>query len=345
MFPNVEVLFALEVLTPHAVDAQATVTSTQAINLPTARPKNVFNVPGDFPSMGFELAFLPGYGNEFSANMIGETADRMGEKPLIRIGGTSGDIIKYNPNQEIPADCLENDVNKCTHKSKFILGLNYFDALSKRIKDARISILAPLDPIHSTNPPNTANIVEFLKEAYKSIGASRIDAIALGDEKTPQFDDKSLDITEHLLDHTDLVANFAKYRPSIDYALNTAEESTYFANTLWARALWIPLLGLATPGPRVQAPFYVMPFVADFLGKRVSRERGAVNIDLRNPHLTTYAMYEGDEIARVAIVNLLQYGREGNRSGVEAYMRNLVITENVVSVGRLHADDGTAAGG
>jgi hypothetical protein len=106
------------------------------------------------------------------------------------------------------------------------------------------------------------------------------------------------------------------------------EKTTYFANTLWAvnfmlysmsngvqrvslaqrpvakRALWILLPGLSTPGLRVQAPFYAMLFIADFLGKEISGGRGAINVDLENPRLTAYAMYEGDKMARVTIVNL-----------------------------------------
>lgn len=202
-----------------------------------------------------------------------------------------------------------------------------------------------------------------------------------------QFDGKTLGIKEHLLNHTDLKVKFAKYKPSIDYALNKAntgyilsetggplgidvEKTTYFANTLWAvnfqmyamsngvqrvslvqrpvakRALWIPLPDLSTPGPRVQAPWYAMPFVADFIGKQVSGTRGAVNIDLGNPHLTVYAMFEGEKIARIAIVNLQEYTGEGNRSAVKVSLRNLgTVKDNKVAVGRLHADEGTAAGG
>jgi hypothetical protein len=72
------------------VAGQAIVTSTRAIPLPTARPPNAFEVPADFPSVGFETAFLPGYNNSFSDKLVASLASRMAAPPVIRIGGTSG---------------------------------------------------------------------------------------------------------------------------------------------------------------------------------------------------------------------------------------------------------------
>lgn len=87
---GLDVFWVLVVVTASGVSAQATVTSTQAVSLPTARPSDAFNVPADFPSVGFELAFLPGYNNNFSDNLVASLAQRMGVKPVLRIGGTSG---------------------------------------------------------------------------------------------------------------------------------------------------------------------------------------------------------------------------------------------------------------
>lgn len=81
----------------------------------------------------------------------------------------------------VGADIFKN----CSHKSAFILGPSFFDAFTKRYKNARISIQAPLDPIHSDNLPNKTNVVSFIKEAYKALGADRIDVIAIGNE--PNF--------------------------------------------------------------------------------------------------------------------------------------------------------------
>lgn len=148
------------------------------------------------------------------------------------------------------------------------------------------------------------------------------------------------------------------------------DRQTWFANTLWAvnfqmyamsmgvsrvslvqrpeakRSLWIPSAGLLVPGPRVQAPYYALPFMADFLGKSVSGERGVVNIDLNSPVLSAYTMFEGPTLARIAVVNLREYDGTGNRSAVKVRLNNLgTVSGNKVQVGRLHADAGTAAGG
>ena len=77
-------------LLTHDVAGQATVASTRAIALPTACPSDAFNVPADFPSVGFETAFLVGYNNTFSNNLVESLASRMAAPPVIRIGGTSG---------------------------------------------------------------------------------------------------------------------------------------------------------------------------------------------------------------------------------------------------------------
>lgn len=148
----------------------------------------------------------------------------------------------------------------------------------------------------------------------------------------------------------------------------TDDVQTFFANTLWAinfqlyamslgvsratlvqrpearRSLWIPTAGLAVPGPRVQAPYYALPFVADFVGKDAGGARGAINIDLGSPFISAYAMFEGAALARVAVVNLREYAGDGARSAVKIRLENL---GNVgrVQVGRLHAAAGTAAGG
>lgn len=148
------------------------------------------------------------------------------------------------------------------------------------------------------------------------------------------------------------------------------DAQTLFANTLWSvnfqlyamslgvgrvsgtqrpearRSLWIPTAGLRVPGPRVQAPYYALPFVADFIGKTVGGgDRGVVNVDLGSPFLSAYAMFEGANLARVAVVNLRAYGGGGeDRSAVKVRLENLGGVGQV-TVGRLHAAEGTAAGG
>ncbi|KXX78631.1 Beta-glucuronidase [Madurella mycetomatis] len=446
---QVSVFLATFILAAHEVTAQATVTSTRTIALPTARPSNAFNVPADFPSVGFETAFLSGYNNEFSNNLVMSLASRMAAPPVIRIGGTSGDIITFNPDQEEAAHCV---AEPCNSAATFILGTSYFDALS-RFNSAHFSIQAPL----TESNPNRTNIIAYIQRAYNALGASRVNAIALGNEvnwyednaaqyvadaqaaknaissvldidgdliwevldtasehastgRAPytvkgafdaginrdnqvkyvaehyyQFDGKTRGIQNHLLNHTALRRKLGNYSTSIQYTRNTAgakfiiseaggplgvtdDVQTFFANTLWAvnfqlyamslgvsratlvqrpearRSLWIPTAGLAVPGPRVQAPYYALPFVADFIGKTVSGTRGVTNIDLGSPFISAYTMFEGTALARIAVVNLREYAGEGTRNAVKIRLENLGNIDQV-QVGRLHAAAGTAAGG
>ncbi|KAF2265189.1 hypothetical protein CC78DRAFT_515682 [Lojkania enalia] len=442
-------LFTIIALVVYHARAQATVTSTRTIALPTARPSNAFDVPPDFPSVGFETAFLPGYNNQFSDNLVASLGSRMGAKPIIRIGGTSGDIIKFDPGQAEAAKCVSTP---CNSAAEFILGPSYFNALS-RFQFARFSVQAPL----TDGNPNRTNIIAYIKRAYEALGPSRVDAIALGNEvnwyennaaqyvadahaakdavtfsldlgsseiwevvdtasehastgKAPytvkgvydaginrdgrvkyvaehyyQFDGKTLGIQAHLLNHTALRAKLANYETSIQYTRNIAngkfilsetggplgvsdDRQTLFANTLWSvnfqlyamslgvsrvtgvqrpeakRSLWIPMSGLAVPGPRVQAPYYALPFIADFIGKTVSGNRGVINIDLNSAVLSAYVMFEGQTVARIAIVNLREYAGQGNRNAVKIKL-NGIVGVNQSRVMRLHADAGTAAGG
>lgn len=147
-------------------------------------------------------------------------------------------------------------------------------------------------------------------------------------------------------------------------------EEYYFANTLWSvnfrlyamacrvsrvegtqrpatlRSLWLPKNKWVPEGdsPRVQAPYYALPFVADFIGKTVSGKRGVINLDLAQDSISGYAMFEGNSLARVAIVNLRPYDGNGARKGASIHLVNLGSTSQV-RVRRLHAAAGMAAGG
>ncbi|KAK4155818.1 hypothetical protein C8A00DRAFT_31372 [Chaetomidium leptoderma] len=145
-------IFGGLLLAAHHVAAQASVTSTQTIVLPTARPLSAFNVPADFASVGFETAFLPGYNNTLSENLVASLASRMAALPVIRIGGTSGDRITFKPKQKEPAHCVKKP---CNSAATFILGPTYFDALSTRFKSAHFSIQAPLSDGLPTAPTSS----------------------------------------------------------------------------------------------------------------------------------------------------------------------------------------------
>ncbi|KAF7325385.1 F-box only protein 21 [Mycena venus] len=413
---------ALAVLIVADVAAQATVTSIQSISPPTARPSNAFEVPPDFLGVGFESAYLPSYNNDFSENLVDSLASRIAAPPTIRVGGTSGDLVTFNPNQKAATRCAAGDCAGDSDKA-FILGPSYFDTF-KRFQSARFSFQAPL-----TNHVNATNVIAYVQHAYDAVGPSRVDAIALGNEvnfyehsaaefwtRRPgagnpytvegvfdeginrdglvkyvaehyyQYKGNISGITEQLLNHTALKVKFDTYSDAIHYTLSRPNtkfifsetggpleiiqnEQFYFANTLWSvnfrlyamtrgvsrvagtqrpetlRSLWIPESGWKPGvGPRVQAPYYALPYVADFIGKTVSGDRGVINLDLGNEVISGYAMFEGGSLARIAIVNLRRYDGKGIRNAVQVHLHNLGSVSQV-KVRRLHADAGTAAGG
>jgi hypothetical protein len=70
------------------------------VTVPQSVSESVAIVPGDFVGVGFEIAFLNSYDNEFSNNLVDSLASRMGKPPVIRIGGTSGYIFTVSPCQK-----------------------------------------------------------------------------------------------------------------------------------------------------------------------------------------------------------------------------------------------------
>jgi len=110
-------------------------------------------------------------------------------------------------------------------------------------------------------------------------------------------------------------------------------------------ALWVPVNVQTNPGPQVRAPFYAQPFVADFIGNS-TRPVAAINLDLKSDFLTAYALYEGEALARVALVNLREWNNTMDTPrGNKTFAINVPTGNNKVSVSRLRARAGAAARG
>ncbi|KAF2192591.1 glycoside hydrolase family 79 protein [Zopfia rhizophila CBS 207.26] len=441
-----------------AAAAAATVTSTGTIEVPTTRPSGAFSVPANFVSFGFGAAWLPEYTNDFGENLINSVAQRMDERPVIRIGGTVADRITFDPSQPKPTNCVSKDGCPDSSRAHFILGPSYFDLFS-RFPNARFSFQAPLG-----ENVNKTNVLAYVQRAYKSIGANRVDSIALGNEvghyepngsayvadakeaqsaiveavslgnstifevmntasgqrsKVPEEftvkdvfqaglekDKKIKYVAEHyyqienhkensglqaeIMNHTAITSKFTNFAKSVSYLRKIApkiqyilsetgsalqgnhEFQSWFGACLWSvdfqlyamsigvsrvsgtqrpvarHSLWIPQPNLKEAGPQVRAPYYAQPFVADFVGKTVSGERGVVNIELGSPFLSAYAMFEGRNLARIAVLNLREWSpssRNGTgRDAIKVSLHGLGKAKDV-QVGRLHAAAGTDAGG
>lgn len=111
-------------------------------------------------------------------------------------------------------------------------------------------------------------------------------------------------------------------------------------------ALWVPIAGVPeSPGPQVRAPYYALPFVADFVGNS-SIPTMVQEMDLKSDVFTAYGAYVSGHLARVAVINLREWSSSmsiprSNQTFV------LTIPGNITSirVARLHADNGAQARG
>lgn len=162
--------------------AASATTQTRTLSLPSSRPSDAIAVRADFVGFGFETAFLNDYANNFSENLVTVVADRTSLPPVIRIGGTSGDKVLFDPNQEAIRVCINGECPLGSN-AQYILGPSYFDGF-KKFPNAKMTFQAPLGP-----DTNNSESLKYVRRAYKALGTERVTAIALGNE--PNFYDKT----------------------------------------------------------------------------------------------------------------------------------------------------------
>ena len=180
------------------------------IHPPATKPENAVPAPADFVGFEIESVYLDLFDNDFSENMINSLAARMSQPPIIRVGGTSGDHLKFNPNQKRPKVCVGEPCE--SNLSKYILGPSFFKSY-RRFKKARMTIQAPLN-----NPINTTNTLDFVRHAWSNLDhGKRVAAIALGNEvefiypRNPKaYVDAALKLQKDVLRALGLSGNAAK---------------------------------------------------------------------------------------------------------------------------------------
>ena len=146
-----------------------------SLYIPSSVPSDSAKVPGDFIGFGFETAFLNNYANSFSENLVTSVQKRVGSQIIIRVGGTTGDTLVYNPDQSEAAVCLNGDCPVGSTAS-YSLGPSYFNGF-KSFPKQQFSFQVPL-----STPLNLTGSVEYAKNAYQAIGGNRVAAIAIGNE-------------------------------------------------------------------------------------------------------------------------------------------------------------------
>lgn len=157
---------------------RANAQSTTSVSVSPSRPTDAVVVPPDFVGFGFETGFLNSYDNEFSNNLVNSIADRMSVPPIIRVGGTSGDLVKFDAQQKENTTCTGDGCENSSGTS-FTLGPSYFEGF-KSFPRAHMSFQAPL------GATSTNDSLIYVERAYKALGAGRTAAIAIGNE--PAFD-------------------------------------------------------------------------------------------------------------------------------------------------------------
>lgn len=149
--------------------------SGTSVTLPSSAPANAPEPPADFIGFGFETAFINEYANEFSENLVNNIANRVGAPVIIRVGGTSGDRIEFDPNQSEDKVCVSGDC-PIGSSASYILGPSYFDGF-KAFPNQHFTFQAPMG-----NNVNTSGSLAYVTRAWQAIGASRVAGIALGNE-------------------------------------------------------------------------------------------------------------------------------------------------------------------
>lgn len=150
------------------------------LSIEAKAPDSALNVPADFFSFGFETGFFDKFNNPFSENIVESVGKRMGAPIILRIGGTSGDLVSYKESQDEATVCVDGP--SCPHSSKdtFSLGPSYFKAFGA-FKDAHMVIQAPIYP--KQNKTDWLNrTMDYVTQATKELGQDRLAAIALGNE-------------------------------------------------------------------------------------------------------------------------------------------------------------------
>ena len=163
-------------LAPLGFGALAYANTNLTVSIPTSSPSKAVAIPADFFSFGFETAFLPKYDNDFSENIVNAIGSRMSKPLIIRVGGTSGDLVRVKEDLSEATHCFAGPGCPDNSKDSFDIGPSYFDGF-KRFQNATMTFQAPMgremDIVHT---------MAYVKNAWNALGQDRVAGIALGNE-------------------------------------------------------------------------------------------------------------------------------------------------------------------
>lgn len=151
--------------------------------VPSSPPVNTSGiVDPSFLGFAFEQASFYNYSfnadgtpNTFSQNLINAVAGRTGGRPILRVGGTSGDHGSYDASQTNATNFPATDGHGPHFKKPFLeLGPSYFDAF-KNFPEAQYIFMVPL------SHRNLSNSIEWARQGLAAIG-DRLQALEIGNE-------------------------------------------------------------------------------------------------------------------------------------------------------------------
>ncbi|KAI0376016.1 hypothetical protein F5Y04DRAFT_233229 [Hypomontagnella monticulosa] len=160
--------------------------SAVTLPVPETVPSDAVQAPPNFVSFGFETPYLDNFANEFSENLVSSLAKRMSAKPIIRIGGTSGDRVLFNADLKENKKCVEGAC-PFSHQTTWELGPGYFEAF-KKFPNAKMTFQAPLRGGEAGKDDiNIERTLNYVRNAYNALGKERVESIALGNEPSVYY--------------------------------------------------------------------------------------------------------------------------------------------------------------
>ncbi|KAF7799182.1 hypothetical protein EIP86_010413 [Pleurotus ostreatoroseus] len=133
-------------------------------------------INSSFIGLAFEACSLPDYANAsntFSHNLVQNIVDRIGTRPVVRIGGTSLDHSFYNRSLNTWADIPGNNDSGVVKNVTF--GPPFFDILANW-SNVTYTIECPLAYL------DLNQTLEFAEDAYRILGPDKISAFEIGNE-------------------------------------------------------------------------------------------------------------------------------------------------------------------
>ena len=154
---------------------------TFTLSIPGEVPTNAARVDPSFPAFAFELAsFFPytthanGTANKLTQNLINAVATRTGTKPVVRVGGTSGDHATLQKNLSEPTEPEISPTERPAFND-LIVGDSFFGSF-QNIPNAQYIVNIPL------GKRDDANAMAFAKSYWNTVGTNNMQAIQVGNE-------------------------------------------------------------------------------------------------------------------------------------------------------------------